>query len=70
MEIPTEGFFQHFQLVNNQGEIPVSISVLIHYNKPSAPLRMEEPITSSDVIDLHNALQQFDGNFSSAFNPS
>jgi|GEM_PF-5236763 len=67
-----EGEFHHFQLVNAEGEIPVSISVLIHLNPKAfgTPLTQHTPITSNDVIALHDALQKFNGDFISAFRTS
>ena len=64
-----EGEFHHFQLVNVDGDIPLSISVLIHVNpKVLGKVTMPQtPITSNDVIALHDALQNFNGDFISAF---
>lgn len=64
-----DGEFHHFQLVNQDGAIPMSISVLIHVNpkalgKPSVPAT---PISANDVIALHEALENFNGDFISAF---
>ena len=64
-----DGEFHHFQLVNADGEIPMSISVLIHVN-PKAftkPSVQQSPITSNDVIAFHDALASFNGDFISAF---
>ena len=65
---PQEGEFHHFQLVDPEGRIPVSISVLVHYNQsentPSGT--WQNPIEEDDVIDFHFALKQFDGNYISA----
>jgi hypothetical protein len=64
-----DGEFHHFQLINAEGEIPMSISVLIHLNpkamgKPAVP---QNPITANDVLALHEALETFNGDFISAF---
>lgn len=64
-----DGEFHHFQLVNAEGEIPMSISLLIHVNpqlmgKFAQP---SNPITANDVIALHDALENFNGDFISAF---
>lgn len=63
-----QGEFHHFQLVNQEGEIPLSISVLVHFNqkyqKNSQP---QTPITSEDIIAFHEGLQEFDGDFATAF---
>ncbi|CAN5146212.1 hypothetical protein BH11PAT4_BH11PAT4_8580 [soil metagenome] len=64
-----DGEFHHFQLVNQEGSIPLSISVLIHVNpkalgSPSVPAT---PISANDVIALHEALENFNGDFISAF---
>lgn len=64
-----EGEFHHFQLVNTQGDVPMSISILIHLNPKALglPLGSQEPIGASDIIALHDALQDFNGDFISAF---
>lgn len=68
MEIPNNGEFHHFQLVDGQGEIPLSISVLIHYNHPELdPKQQIPPLSADDVLELHSALASFDGNYSKAF---
>ncbi len=64
------GEFHHFQLVNAAGEIPLSISVLVHYagNKINQALQsVESPIGTDDIIEFHEALKAFDGNFINAF---
>jgi len=67
-ETNPQGVFHHFQLVNAQGEVPLSISVLVHYNdrqlQAAHPL---PPIETDDVIRFHNDLQAFDGDFIKAF---
>ncbi len=64
-----EGEFHHFQLVGQDGEIPLSVSILVHVNPKASrsPLVGENPITSNDVLALHEALQSFDGDFVTAF---
>lgn len=66
----TAGQFHHFQLVAPDGTIPLSISVLIRlHSQPesgSVPSSVT-PISSNDVIALHEALKTFDGNFIAAF---
>ena len=67
---PPEGEFHHFQLVNAQGEVPVSVSILIHINPKAlgnSPIVSQEPIGATDIIELHDALQGFNGDFISAF---
>jgi hypothetical protein len=71
--VPSEqqsGEFHHFQLVNAAGEVPLSISVFVHYNgKNIQTARPDQaPIESDDVLALHEALKSFDGNFIKAFN--
>ena len=69
-ETTPQGEFHHFQLVNTNGEVPVSISILVHYNpQPQyiANLSKGEPITVDDVLSLHNELEVFDGDFIKAF---
>jgi hypothetical protein len=71
MEIPHDGEFHHFQLVNGQGEIPLSISVLIHYNQPTLDQKQAiPPLNADDVLELHSALSSFDGNYTQAFKQS
>ena len=65
-ELPPQGEFHHFQLVNQNGDIPLSISVLVHYNRKENQ-ELQEPITANDIIEFHQALQSFDGNFVKAF---
>lgn len=64
-----EGEFHHFQLISPDGQVPLSISVLLHVNRVAAPGSPSDaaPIDSNDVIALHEALRQFDGNFIKAF---
>jgi len=70
-EITPQGEFHHFQLVNSQGEVPVSISVLVHYNQqPARPDQSLPPLETDDVIQFHEDLQQFDGDFIKAFSAS
>lgn len=63
-----KGEFHHFQLVNQQGDIPMSISILIHYNRPELLEDLETaPISTNDIIEFHEAFQKFDGNYGKAF---
>jgi len=67
MEQPAvpQGEFHHFQLVDAEGKIPVSISVLVHYNNQPTltDILNQEPINEEDIIDFHYALKEFDGNY-------
>ena len=67
--LPTEGEFHHFQLVNSEGEVPLSISVLVHINPKSLSTgsSLENPISADDVLAFHEELKAFDGDFSAAF---
>lgn len=68
-ETAPQGEFHHFQLVNSDGEIPLSISVLVHYNsKNSFPENNGTPITANDIISFHEGFQRFDGDYIKAFN--
>ena len=63
-----QGEFHHFQLVNQEGDIPVSISVLVHYNQKSEGFMYQQaPITADDIIAFHEGLKKFDGDFAKAF---
>lgn len=64
-----QGEFHHFQLVNSEGDIPLSISVLVHFNRPAMALPEDQraPIGANDIIDLHEALKEFDGDYIKAF---
>jgi len=72
LESNQKGEFHHFQLVDAEGRIPVSISVLVHYN----PAEREEdegskkPISEQEVIDFHFALKEFNGDYLQAFSRS
>lgn len=63
-----EGEFHHFQLVDPDGFVPMSISVLVHYNPRAArnESAADDPISADDIIALHDALQTFDGNYLAA----
>lgn len=67
--LPAEGEFHHFQLVNSEGEVPLSISVLVHINPKSlgSASSSEEPISADDVLAFHEELKAFDGDFSAVF---
>lgn len=70
-EVTPQGEFHHFQLVNSDGEVPLSISVLVHFNrKNSQPENTGTPISANDIISFHDALQDFDGDYIKAFNQS
>jgi len=65
-----QGEFHHFQLVNSDGEVPVSISVLVHFNTSAQRQELPEegtPIGANDIISLHDALEKFDGDYIKAF---
>ena len=63
-----QGEFHHFQLVNQEGDIPLSISVLVHYNQRAINNnQLLNPITADEVIAFHEDLQKFDGDFTKAF---
>lgn len=62
-----DGEFHHFQLIGPDGQVPLSISVLLHVNRAPQSLAEATPIETDDVIALHDALRQFDGNFIKAF---
>lgn len=67
-EEPTpQGELHHFQLVNADGNVPFSITVLVHYNRPNFIDAELSPISANDIIDLHEALQTFDGDYKKAF---
>lgn len=68
--LPAEGEFHHFQLVNSEGEVPLSISLLVHINPKMARALAQtdtSPISTDEVLQLHEALEQFDGDFIQAF---
>ena len=68
MEEPQQGEFHHFQLFDAEGRIPLSISVLVHYNyRDSQNNKAADPISADDVVNFHYALKGFDGNFTHAF---
>lgn len=66
-QLPAEGEFHHFQLVNSEGEVPLSISLLIHVNPRLTKGVAADPISADDVLAFHQALQKFDGDFITAF---
>ena len=68
-ELTPQGEFHHFQLVNSNGDIPFSISVLVHLNQPVSPTFAQEgiPISSEEVLQLHEELEHFDGDYIRAF---
>lgn len=68
--LPAEGEFHHFQLVNAEGEVPLSISLLVHINPKMAQAYSQTetaPISTDEILQLHEALQEFDGDFINAF---
>lgn len=63
-----EGEFHHFQLVSQDGEVPLSITLLLHVNRAaSGPHQELTPISADDIVAFHDAFRQFDGNFIKAF---
>jgi len=70
-EVTPTGEFHHFQLVSANGDIPFSISVLVHYNQKGVLPSVDstDPIPAEEVIQLHEALKNFDGDFINAFSP-
>jgi hypothetical protein len=64
-----EGEFHHFQLIGPDGQVPLSISLLLHVNRAafSGSSQEQTPIGVNDVLALHDALRSFDGNFIKAF---
>ena len=67
-----QGEFHHFQLVGSDGEIPFSISLLVHFNPKRSDMLLEpgDPITTNDIIEFHEGLKSFDGDFIKAFSTS
>ena len=67
-----QGEFHHFQLVNSDGDVPLSISVLVHYNNRKTPITgfSGAPISANDIISFHESLKDFDGDYSAAFQTS
>lgn len=66
---PEEGELHHFQLVNADGQVPISITLLVHVNR-STPTGLHQelsPLTANDVLAFHDAMRNFDGNFIKAF---
>lgn len=68
MDIQPPGEFHHFQLVDQNGQIPLSVSVLVHFNRERQKAPFQQPISDDDIIHFHFALKAFDGNFAGAFN--
>ena len=67
-ELLPQGEFHHFQLVNPEGEIPMSISVLVHFNnRTQRGGQFSAPISTEDIIAFHEGLAKFDGDFATAF---
>ncbi len=64
-----QGEYHHFQLVSSDGDIPVSISVLVHFGtkRQEATPGTSEPISANDIIAFHEGLKTFDGDFIKAF---
>lgn len=62
-----QGEFHHFQLVNTDGEVPISISVLVHYNNRQSTPEQVSVLGTNDVIAMHDALEHFDGDYIKAF---
>jgi hypothetical protein len=63
----------HFQMVTPDGQVPVSISILVHVTPPSASPATphtavtQQPITPDEVLAFHEALRTFNGDFRTAF---
>ena len=72
-ELIPPGEFHHFQLVNQFGDVPFSISILVHLNQSSPKTDFDQnilekgPISSDEVIQLHEELKNFDGDYIRAF---
>lgn len=68
-DLNVDGEFHHFQLVNADGEIPLSISILVHVNQKALEKQRvpATPITANEVLEFHEALSAFNGDFISAF---
>jgi hypothetical protein len=68
---PPEGELHQFHMVSPDGEIPVSITVLVRFGRSTQPGLQpnlnREPISADEVLTLHDALRSFDGNFIHAF---
>jgi hypothetical protein len=63
-----EGEFHHFQLVTPDGDVPLSVSILVHYNRQGNQARSNlKPITANDIISLQKSLEGFDDDFAKAF---
>ena len=63
-----EGEFHHYQIVDPEGNIPFSISVLVHFNNKSANKKANlQALNHDDVISFHRELESFNGNFEQAF---
>lgn len=69
MDLPRpEGEFHHYQIVDPEGNVPFSISILVHLNNKSAKDKINlEPITTADMITFHKELESFDGDFLKSF---
>jgi hypothetical protein len=65
--IQLEGDFHHFQLINQDGDVPMSISVLVHVNTPAHAAAAAPALTADDVLALHNELERYNGDFITAF---
>jgi hypothetical protein len=55
--LPFDGEFHHYQLVDPQGNMPVSISVLVHHAgaTPSAS-QGKKPLTIEDALAFHDSI--------------
>lgn len=64
----TEGEFHHFQMFDAEGNIPFSVSLLVHYNQKNRRRQREIiPLETNDIISFHDELEGFDGNFIKTF---
>ncbi len=65
-DITPQGEFHHFQLVNPSGEVPFSITIMVHVNRSAGSDHGLAPIDANEVIQFHDALQTFNGDFITA----
>jgi hypothetical protein len=71
-DLNTNGELHHFQMVTPDGQIPLSISILVHVtptgNNSSTPTSVStNPISADEVITFHDQLRTFNGDFKAAF---
>lgn len=63
------GEFHHFQLPPEQGAVPLSVSVLVHVNRPDRTTAQSTPLTADDVLQFHKELKNWNGNLRQALKP-